>query len=110
MATSTRDFGVCIYALRIYAVGGNSIEPNASSLRHVRSGKEKTVRFNEGEVMLQKLEIRTANVAEVNVEKVMEGIHAVLWVVKQWGRSLGNFWLSFLNRTPSLVCLRFCLI
>ena len=57
--------------MRIEKVGGNRKRTAVSCHRHLSFGEEEKMRLRGGEVMIHRLEIRskTANVAEVNVEK-----------------------------------------
>ena len=58
--------------MRIEKVGGNRKRTAVSCHRHLSFGEEEKMRLRGGEVMVHRLEIRskTANVAEVNIEKV----------------------------------------
>ncbi|MPC81614.1 hypothetical protein E2C01_076240 [Portunus trituberculatus] len=59
--------------MRIKKVAGNREEPTVKCLRQLCFGEEK-MRFSRGEVVFHRLKIRseTANVAEVNEEKLRE--------------------------------------
>ncbi|MPC72391.1 hypothetical protein E2C01_066696 [Portunus trituberculatus] len=64
--------------MRIEKVGGNREEATIRCLRQLCFSEEKKMRFSRGEVVFYRLKIRskTVNVAEVNVEKVEEGVKA----------------------------------
>ena len=66
---ATSSFGV---KSRIEIVGGNRIKIAVSIPRHLRFSEEEKMRFSGGEMVFHRIEIRTktANVAEVNKEKV----------------------------------------
>ena len=57
--------------MRIEKVGGNRKGTAVCCHRHLSFGEEEKMRLRRGEVMFHRLEIRskTANVAEVNIEK-----------------------------------------
>ncbi|MPC10859.1 hypothetical protein E2C01_003502 [Portunus trituberculatus] len=64
--------------MRIEKVGGNKEGATVSSLGHLCLGEEQ-MRFSRGEVVFYGLKIRskTANVAEVNEEKIEGGVTRV---------------------------------
>ena len=66
---ATASFGL---KMRIEKVGGNREGVAVSRRRHLSFSEEKKMRFSREEVVFYRLEIRcgTANVAEVNTEKV----------------------------------------
>ncbi|MPC88494.1 hypothetical protein E2C01_083400 [Portunus trituberculatus] len=69
--------------MRIEKLGGNREGATVSYLKQLSFDEEK-VRFSKVEVVFYRLNIRskTANVAEVNAEKVEEGIKT-FWVVTE---------------------------
>ncbi|MPC73587.1 hypothetical protein E2C01_067921 [Portunus trituberculatus] len=70
---TTSSFGP---KMRIKKVGGNRKGATVSCLRQLCFDEEKKMKFSRGEVVFYRLEIRpeTANVAEVNKEKVNGGV------------------------------------
>ncbi|MPC70584.1 hypothetical protein E2C01_064836 [Portunus trituberculatus] len=62
----------------IEKVEGNREGATVSCLRQLCFNEEKKMRFSRGEVVFYRLKIKskTANVAEVNVEKVERGVKA----------------------------------
>ncbi|MPC98985.1 hypothetical protein E2C01_094377 [Portunus trituberculatus] len=64
--------------MRIEKLGGDRDGATVSCLRQLCIGEEKKMRFSRGYVVFYRLKIRseTANVAEVNVEKVEGGVKA----------------------------------
>ena len=70
---ATSSFGS---KMRIEIVRGDRIGAAVSSLRHLSFSEEKKMRFSREEVVFHRLEIRTktADVAEVNMEKVVGSV------------------------------------
>ncbi|MPC48331.1 hypothetical protein E2C01_042099 [Portunus trituberculatus] len=70
--------------MRTEKVGGNRERATVSCLRQLCFGEERKMRFSKGKVVFYRLEVRskTANVAEVNKEKVERGVKT-FWVANE---------------------------
>ncbi len=81
---ATSSFGL---KFRIEIVGGNRIEVAVSSHRNLYFGEEEKMRFSGGEMVFNRMKIRTeaANVAEINEEEI---------------RGVGSTWQIYLSQEP----------
>ncbi|MPC59543.1 hypothetical protein E2C01_053568 [Portunus trituberculatus] len=91
--------------MRIEKVEGNREGGTVSCLRQLYFGEEKKMRFRRGEVVLHRLKIRskTANVGEVNVEKVKRGVKTFGLIIKRAVQpGWGHFWSPAQKGSPRL--------
>ncbi|MPC62840.1 hypothetical protein E2C01_056930 [Portunus trituberculatus] len=87
--------------MRIEKAGGNREWATVSCLRQLCFGEEKKMRFSREEVVFHRLKIRskTANVAEVNIEKLREKSRH-LWSSLREASDLGTYLIPSQKGTP----------
>ena len=91
--------------MRIEKEGGNGVRAAVSSLRQLDLGEEKKMRFTGGEVVFHRLKIRskTANVADINVERVRGGINTLAVAIERVS-VLGTFLVPSPDRDSEAAC------